>query len=475
MTLLDIKDYIKKTAVIISSIAEIEVLIVDDKGNVVVDTDMSVYEYDKKVSDKSILMTCIKERRNIISYNSRFELEGCKQCVFRDRCNTNAVISFPIMEGREVYGGIGIYAENREQIQNLVKRERSFFEFTQRISELILLKMHEQLNTEKLRQTVATLKNNSCVFPFENILGSSEQIKELKEKAKKFAKGNSTILIEGESGTGKELFARAIHTASKQKNGPFIAINCAALPENLIESELFGYEDGAFTGARRGGKLGKFELADKGTLFLDEVGELPLYIQAKFLRVLQEKSVQKIGGERNIPIDVRIIAATNKNLEKMVLNGEFREDLYYRLNVIPLHIPNLIERRSDITEIAEYFLHNYASIMKKDIFGFTDEAIYFLNNYAWPGNIRELQNAIEFAVNVTSSEYITVEDLPAKTYLKKDNEQQFMCIKPLKDVEQDYIKEALQVYGNSKKGKEKAAEALGIGIATLYRKIRDIE
>ena len=196
-------------------------------------------------------------------------------------------------------------------------------------------------------------------------------------------------MLGGESGTGKELFARAIHAESPFNKGPFIAVNCSAIPESLLESELFGYESGAFTGAKAGGKPGKFELANGGTLFLDEVGEIPLHLQAKLLRVLQERVVERIGSTTARPINVRIVAATNRNLLKMVQNGEFRDDLYYRLNVIPITIPPLRERIEDIPVLLDYLLKRYSKIMKKQITGFTSEACQLLCDYTWPGNERE--------------------------------------------------------------------------------------
>lgn len=201
------------------------------------------------------------------------------------------------------------------------------------------------------------------------------------------SRSTSTILITGESGTGKELFARSIHNHSDRVDNPFVTVNCAAIPDNLLESELFGYEEGSFTGAKKGGKLGKFELADKGTIFLDEIGDMSLHLQAKLLRVLQERELDKIGGKSNIFIDVRIIAATNKNLETMVKNGSFREDLYYRLNVIPIKLPSLRERRGDIPLLINYMIDEYSHKLEKEILGIDENAKQLLINYSWPGNI----------------------------------------------------------------------------------------
>lgn len=296
-------------------------------------------------------------------------------------------------------------------------------------------------------------------------------MKRLKNDSIKFAQGSSTILIQGESGTGKEVFARAIHGESSFKNGPFVTVNCAAIPDNLLESELFGHEEGSFTGSMKGGKIGKFELANKGTLFLDEVGEMPIHLQPKLLRAIQEKKFQRIGSNKDILVKTRIIAATNRDLEKMIDAGEFREDLYYRLNVIPLIIPPLRERKEDISVLLKYFLNIYNDILDKNIRSFSPETEQFLINYKWPGNVRELQNVVEYAVNIAKDDIIKAEDLPKRLLSGKSGET--TVIKPIKEIERFYIDEALRIYGDDLSGKEKAARELGISLSTLYRKLRD--
>lgn len=308
---------------------------------------------------------------------------------------------------------------------------------------------------------------------FDDIIGNSEEIVKVKEKAKMVANSNSTILILGESGTGKELFARAIHESSNRKNKPFIAFNCAAIPENLIESELFGYEEGAFTGAVRGGKPGKFQLAQGGTIFLDEIGDMPLHLQTKLLRVLQEKSIEKIGGHKSIPIDTRVIAATNKELDKMAEAGEFREDLYYRLNVIPINIPPLRERKGDIKIILEYLLKVYNKKLNKNIKGFSSNVESVLLNNKWKGNVRELENVVEYSVNMETTSYITMNSIPQKILDTEGVAARHVSIVPIQEMEEKLIKQALMVYGDSVTGKAMAAEALNISMATLYRKIKE--
>lgn len=305
---------------------------------------------------------------------------------------------------------------------------------------------------------------------FEDLVGESPQIKEVKERIKQIASSSSTVLIEGETGTGKEVIARLIHNTSKRCNEPFVAINCSAIPEDLMESELFGYEEGAFSGAKKGGKIGKFQLADGGTIFLDEIGEMAIHLQSKLLRVLQERQVTKIGGLESTDVDVRIIAATNRDLEQWVKKGRFREDLYYRLKVIPITSPPLRERKGDIKLLIDYFIAYYAQRIGKEIKGFSSDALDILTAYPWKGNVRELRNVIEFAVNMTLTDVITINALPLdvkspKLALVEDLNLDMMM--------KNAIQLALQKYGETTLGKEMAAKALGISVATLYRKMKE--
>lgn len=315
--------------------------------------------------------------------------------------------------------------------------------------------------------------NKDRSIMIDNIIGESESIKKVKKETIMAAQSVSTVLITGESGTGKELFARAIHNHSKRAEYPFIAVNCAAIPDNLLESELFGYEEGAFTGARKGGKLGMFEIAHKGSLFLDEIGDMSLHLQSKLLRVLQEKEVNKIGAKSNIEIDVRIIAATNKDLESMVKEGTFREDLYYRLNVIPIKLPSLSQRKGDIPLLIDYMIREYSVKLEKNVEGIDEVALDRMQKYGWPGNVRELQNSIEYSVNMAQGSEITVDVLPKSIleYEEKFEEDETSAIETLEDLEKREIQKALKRYGVYKKDKELAAKALGISRATLYRKI----
>lgn len=315
--------------------------------------------------------------------------------------------------------------------------------------------------------------NEDYIITLDNIIGESDIINSTKKEALIASKSTSTVLITGESGTGKELFARAIHNHSSRNENPFVAVNCAAIPDNLLESELFGYEEGAFTGAKRGGKLGKFELAHNGTIFLDEIGDMSLHLQAKLLRVLQEKELNKIGAKSNVFIDVRIIAATNKDLEKMINKGTFREDLYYRLNVIPISLPSLRERREDIPLLANFMMKEYAIKLNKNVVDVDKSVINLMTNYKWPGNIRELQNIIEYSVNMSSSSVITLDTMPNRMKRTEQNKKIITeeGIVTLEELERREIIKALDKYKDYKKDKDLAAKALGISRATLYRKL----
>ncbi len=325
--------------------------------------------------------------------------------------------------------------------------------------------------TKKLHRVVNQITGAEARFTFEDIIGQSSAIQRAINLAKIAARSTSTVLIQGESGAGKELFAQAIHNASLAGH-PFIAVNCAAIPETLIESELFGYEEGAFTGAKRNGRPGKFELANGGTIFLDEIAEMPLNIQAVLLRVLQERCIERVGGIRSIPIDVRIIAATNKNLTVEVQQGNFRQDLFYRLNVYEIDVPPLRERTSDIVDFVEYFVARIANRFGRSISGVSIPALKKLQSYKWPGNVRQLENAIERAVNLTDKDIIEEECLPdyLQEVMSKADEEPAFARQPgiLENLEKRAILNALQHFNE----KQLAAESLGISRSTLYRRMK---
>ncbi len=316
---------------------------------------------------------------------------------------------------------------------------------------------------KRIRKLANRIMGNKAVYTFDKIIGESDRFIQIIEYAKKIADSKSTILISGESGTGKEVFAQAIHNYSSRKEESFVAINCGAIPRNLIESELFGYEEGAFTGAKRGGATGKFEIADGGTILLDEIGEMPLDMQTKLLRVIEEGVINKVGSGKQIPIDVRIIAATNKNLALEVDNGNFRLDLYYRLNVLPIHLPALRERKEDILPIAQYFMKTISKRLNKKEINLSAETIKQLQDFHWPGNIRELENVIERMLNTQVIQL--QEDVNKKPECHRVEIDE--CL-DLEQAEKIFIQKALtKCDGNI----TLAAKKLGIGRNTLYRKI----
>lgn len=338
----------------------------------------------------------------------------------------------------------------------------------------------KRINRIKNRETRRDGLNTR--FTFDKIIGSSPPIKKVIEIARKFAHLDANILIQGESGTGKEMFAQAIHHESRS-SGPFVAVNCGAIPANLIESELFGYEGGSFTGAERRGRAGKLELADGGTLFLDEIGDMPLELQPVLLRVLEEKRLMRIGGNRYVPVNFRLITATNKNLYEQVENNQFRQDLYYRLKVLQIDIPPLRDRSSDILELANYFIRVIAQKQLIVPPVLSDLATIYLLNYHWPGNVRQLENSMLYAVNVCEDNIIRPEDLPQEITsgidlnLPVNTGTQLHMAQPLtnlsmKDMERIMITQALE---QTKYNVSEAAVLLGMSRSTLYRKIKEYQ
>ncbi|MDH7498612.1 MAG: sigma 54-interacting transcriptional regulator [Syntrophomonadaceae bacterium] len=315
-------------------------------------------------------------------------------------------------------------------------------------------------------------------YCFDHIVGNSPELVRNKALAERLAQTGSTVLITGESGTGKELFAHAIHHASPRRRAPFVRVNCAAMPENLLESELFGYEEGAFTGARKGGKPGKFELANRGTIFLDEIGDMPLAMQAKLLIVLQEREVERVGGSKPIRCDVHVIAATNRRLEDLVREGRFREDLYYRLNVVSLNIPPLRQRLDDIPPLLKALVPKLNQRLATKIEGATPDALRLLRSHDWPGNVRELENLLERAIilaDLSGETVLMPQHFPSLQRLHHAQEQQqettagvSTLAAAVEQVEKTMIQRALAESGNNK---ARAARMLGLHISVLYRKL----
>ncbi len=334
------------------------------------------------------------------------------------------------------------------------------------------------LTVQKAAEHVQLIRENARLrsalydkFSMDGIVGRSKRMQEVLEVAKKVAPTTVTVLIYGESGTGKELIARAVHYNSTRKSGPFTPINCAAIPDNLIESELFGYEPGAFTGASHR-KIGLFELSNKGTLFLDEVGELPLLTQTKLLRVLQDKEIRRLGGHDSIKVDVRILAATNKDLEKEVSAGRFREDLYYRLRVVTVELPSLKERQEDIPLLISFFLNKYNQEFGKRVKGMADGALKAMREYYWPGNIRQLESVVERAVLMCDSDVISLNDI--RSDLKLPGSAGAFDIEipdegiNFEELERTLIKKAMAKANNVA---AKAARLLGMSYKTFWYRL----
>ena len=337
------------------------------------------------------------------------------------------------------------------------------------------------LETHRLKTQVAqTSRSNKTRFSLGSIVGKSKAIREVLELIKRLAQaGASTLLVQGESGTGKDLVSRALHYESARRDNPFFALNCAAIPETLIETELFGYEKGAFTDAKNM-KKGVFEMADRGTVFLDEISEMHINMQSKFLRVLEDQTFRRVGGVRDLSVDVQVVASTNRDLEQAVREGKFREDLFYRLSVIPIRIPPLRERKEDIPLLVDHFIQRYNTQFRKNVQGVTPEGLKVLTNYSWPGNIRELKNAIERAMILVDRDRIDVDQLPIRISepvgsgpgtRPTDNHQ--VRLPPegagLDDVERDLIQQALR-YANG--NKTMASKLLKISRDTLRYKVK---
>jgi len=322
-----------------------------------------------------------------------------------------------------------------------------------------------------LSENVYLKKQLRDKFEFANIIGSSPAMQKVFNRMKRIIKTDSTVLVMGESGTGKEIVAKAIHFNGHRKDKPFIAVHCGAIPESLLESELFGHMKGSFTGAVRD-KIGKFEAADQGTIFLDEIGTMPMHLQTKLLRVLQEQEVERIGSNRPIKPDVRVISATNQKLEEEVKGGNFRDDLFYRLNVIPLNLPPLRERREDILSLVKHFLQKNCKEMKRPMMTLTKEVLEALELYHWPGNVRELENIVERTVALTEGNQITLDDLPSAIRMEASTrvvERGVDLVKTVNEIEKKMIAEALALTNGVK---ARAAAMLNLNRTTLVEKMR---
>ncbi|MDR3585971.1 MAG: sigma 54-interacting transcriptional regulator [Desulfosporosinus sp.] len=399
-----------------------------------------------------------------------------------ESCEKNSVDKI----GMEVIPDQGMFIKFRcvfiDQVQRLIKD-------LEEVKGVLSVNLRDQMPYEEreheLKEIILKIDSKKQLLAFEEIIHQSAKMRRVVETAKMVAKGTSTVLLRGESGTGKELFARAIHMESLRAQAPFIPINCAALPDSLLESELFGYEEGSFTGAAKGGKKGLFEQAEHGTIFLDEIGEIPTQVQIRLLRVLQEGMIRRVGGVKELSVDVRIVAATHRNLEEMIQKSEFREDLYYRLNVIPLRIPPLRERSEDIPLIAQHLIRKISGKLGKSEIHLTKESIDLLMSQPWPGNVRQLENILECIINVQDSAELKPQhfhewtELVSTHYTGECEAGNFQIKIPLdkewptlkkivSDVERQVLTQVLATHSSSRK----AGRILGVSNTTILNKIK---
>lgn len=468
-----IEDFIKAFVNAIAAILNVEVTVVDKNMKRIAAT-AKFNQQGEQIQHASFFEKIFQTERPSIVENAKMS-DVCNQCGNRFNCAEFADIAYPIFFDNKVCGVISIAAFSEEERIILQTNNSKFEQFLKYMSMLIESKMttvhHSQELENQLDEVINIQKKSLNETGF---IGQNKLIKEMLSLVNKVSCSDSTILIMGESGTGKEVLANVIHNNSPRNNKLMISINCSAIPENLIESELFGYEEGAFTGAKSSGHIGKFELANNSTLFLDEIGEMPLVAQAKLLRVLQEQKITRVGGSHEIPINVRVICATNQDLLTLVEKNKFRLDLYYRINVIPIAIPALKNRTDDIPLLISAFVQMYNKKFKKNI-KISVMAMSALLNYDWPGNVRELKNIIEYLANINETGEVQLSDLPNNVFLP--NKMNMPCDGDsfqLKSLLFEYEKSIFQqLLKNSATTKEKklVAKKLGIGLSTLYKKM----
>lgn len=475
MELSMIKDTIMQVAEAITAALEIETEIVDHQLEIIGGTG----RYLEKIG-------CYEEggnRNSGLIYGTLLnsgQVYICKNCpqdpIYHATEGELSEICCPITLDGKVLGLIGLVAFDESQREKMMDKSDNLLIFLERMAELIASKLVMTSSRDKLKsQLDSILQGPGTATTFEDIIGKSRELEVVKRRGLQVATSDSTVLIRGESGCGKELFARAIHFASHRKEESFISVNCGAIPEMLLESELFGYEGGAFTGAEKKGKPGKFELAHNGTIFLDEIGDMPLHLQVKLLSAIQNRRIDKVGGLKPVDINVRIIAATNKNLEEMIETKQFREDLYFRLNVIPLDVPSLRQRPEDIETLLEYSLGKFNRLLNKNIVGFQIDTKNVLQKYDWPGNVRELENVVEYVVNMEETDRVQMKNLPDRIKMKPNEMQRGATLKEKTDAcQRQAIEECLKWTGHSLEGKRQAAQRLGISESTLYRRIKEL-
>lgn len=458
-----LSESVQQFAEVLKAAIHLEVDVFDRDLNRVAGTGLTKGKVGRKIDPHGIVNTQIYNGEDRVIIDAPGVSTKCAACAHYGHCIYKKAVYASIKQGPHIIGAMGILALDEAQEKALDNNTEVMLDLVDKIAGLIGSKVSDYEMNNKLRKAVL---GSSNTIGLDQIISSSSVMDAFKKQVSRVATADSTVLLVGETGTGKELFSRALHTLSHRQNKPFVAINCGALPENLIESELFGYEKGAFTGANKEGKQGKFYLAHQGTVFLDEVENMPLYMQQKLLRVIENREIEPLGAEKTLPIDIRVIAASNKNLEKMVEEGRFREDLYHRLNVIMLEIPPLRERGVDILVLSKHFIEHYNKKVNKQVKGLSEAVKSLFTSYRWTGNVRELQNVIEYAMTMETLEEIQLVNLPDRI---KDHQSTYNV---LEEIEKEFIIKALKKYGWSDEAKERAALELGISRSTIYRKIR---
>ncbi|MDX9889103.1 MAG: sigma 54-interacting transcriptional regulator [Anaerovoracaceae bacterium] len=436
------------------------IVVIDMKGNVVYVNDQCAGYFG--MARDSIYGKNITEVFPQTKMMEGLEIDEPRLMFYNSYMGIGISVQVPIYEGVKKIGLLEYdVTQSSEKLYDLSKDYGNFLD-------------QELLNLEK-----EIIEKRDSRYSISNIIGGSSAILEVKKKIITAAKSNSTVIIKGETGTGKELVAHAIHNLSGRRRNRLVKINSTAFPETLIESELFGYEEGAFTGAKKSGKKGKFETADKGTLFIDEINNMPMSVQPKLLRVLQEHEIERIGGNTDVSVDVRIIAATNENLQDLIYQNRFREDLYYRLNVIEIEVPTLRERLEDIDDLVSEKIKELNIELGTDVERATASALHFLKKYKWPGNVRQLHNVVERAMNFSKGKELTKEDFETamvdawgQVYEIPDNKEEiaFGTIEDVRNrAETKLILDTLKMCNNNK---TKAAERLNIARPLLYQKIK---
>jgi transcriptional regulator with PAS, ATPase and Fis domain len=465
-----IQPFIQAYVLAISSILETEVTVVDEHLTRVGGVGPYADQSGRQIGHAAFFRQILESGKPGLIHDVRAST-ACAACALREDCPELADLAYPIfLEGR-VAGLISVVAFREHERERLLRDRSKLEEFLKYMSALLESKILTERSRASLERQIREAVSTGNSADNTLFIGNDPQILDILKLTEKISRSESTVLISGESGTGKDMLAKMIHANSPRSGRLMITVNCGAIPDSLVESELFGYEEGAFTGARRHGRTGRFELADNSTLFLDEVSEMPLPAQTKLLRVLQERAVERLGSNAPIPVNVRVICATNRNLEDMVAQGRFREDLYYRLKVIPITMPPLRQRPGDIAPLCRHFIARYNRMLKKSIQGLDPGAQRLFAGYDWPGNVRELRNIIEYLANTLEGESIRAEDLPEQFFVRAKNAACARTLDEMMDEYERHLFARLLKKRPAASDRSDLARQLGISRATLYRKL----